>query len=221
MPLLPAIRRLVDPRPTYGYRESPPFSTGAVSRRSALCQPQAVHRIMANHTMILEKHTAVHKGRVHDGKVMVMRSNLRWYWDGLEFTCWNGEAVRLAFISTRLTGRSSLGSRRQCRDIRFGRQRHDAGGRRETLRRYQSPHAIEHLSDNGSPYAARETKAVCSSPQSDPMLHASCQLSVPSARRFHCDLAPSCPDASDGWSPRLASASEARNVAAHRSREGH
>lgn len=64
---------------------------------------------MANHAMILEKHTAVRKGRVHDGKVMVMRSNLRWYWDGLEFTCWNGEAVRLAFISTRLTGRSSLG----------------------------------------------------------------------------------------------------------------
>jgi hypothetical protein len=29
---------------------------------------------MANHDMILEKHTAVRIGRVHDGKVMVMRS---------------------------------------------------------------------------------------------------------------------------------------------------
>ncbi len=29
---------------------------------------------------------------------MVMRSNLRWCSDGLEFTCWNGEVVRLAFI---------------------------------------------------------------------------------------------------------------------------
>ncbi len=53
---------------------------------------------MANHAMIFEKHTAVRKGRVHDGKVMVMRSNLRWCSDGLEFTCWNGEVVRLAFI---------------------------------------------------------------------------------------------------------------------------
>ncbi len=29
---------------------------------------------------------------------MVMRSNLRWCSDGLEFTCWNGEVIRLAFI---------------------------------------------------------------------------------------------------------------------------
>ncbi len=27
-----------------------------------------------------------------------MRSNLRWCSDGLEFTCWNGEIIRLAFI---------------------------------------------------------------------------------------------------------------------------
>lgn len=38
------------------------------------------------------------KGRIHDGKVMVMRSNLRWCSDGLEFTCWNGDVIRLAFI---------------------------------------------------------------------------------------------------------------------------
>ncbi len=42
---------------------------------------------LANHAMILEKHTAVRIGRVHDGKVMVMRSNLRWCSDGLELTC--------------------------------------------------------------------------------------------------------------------------------------
>ncbi len=53
---------------------------------------------MGNHAMLLEKHKAVRKGRLHDGNVMVMRSNLRWYSDGLEFTCWNGEVIRLAFI---------------------------------------------------------------------------------------------------------------------------
>lgn len=53
---------------------------------------------MGNHAMLLERHTAVRKGRIHDGKVMVMRSNLRWCSDGLEFTCWNGEVIRLAFI---------------------------------------------------------------------------------------------------------------------------
>jgi transposase InsO family protein len=29
---------------------------------------------------------------------MVMRSNLRWCSDGLEFACWNGKVIRLAFI---------------------------------------------------------------------------------------------------------------------------
>jgi transposase InsO family protein len=27
-----------------------------------------------------------------------LRSNVRWCSDGLEFTCWNGEVVRLAFV---------------------------------------------------------------------------------------------------------------------------
>ncbi|GLU27983.1 hypothetical protein Brsp01_32160 [Brucella sp. NBRC 12950] len=52
---------------------------------------------MGNHAMLLEKHTAVRKGRVHDGKVMAMRSHLRWCSHGLEFTCWNREVIRLAF----------------------------------------------------------------------------------------------------------------------------
>jgi hypothetical protein len=33
----------------------------------------------------------------HDGQVATLRSNIRWCSGGLEFTCWNGEVVRLAF----------------------------------------------------------------------------------------------------------------------------
>ena len=36
--------------------------------------------------------------RNHDGKVIMMRSNLRWCSDGLEFTCWNDDVIRLAFL---------------------------------------------------------------------------------------------------------------------------
>ena len=28
----------------------------------------------------------------------MMRSNLRWCSDGLEFACWNGDVIRLAFL---------------------------------------------------------------------------------------------------------------------------
>lgn len=40
-----------------------------------------------------------------------MRSNLRWCSDCLEFTCWNGEVVRLAFIIDASTERSFPGRR--------------------------------------------------------------------------------------------------------------
>ena len=64
--LLPAIRRLVDARPTYGYRR---IAALLNRQRRAADQPvvnrKRVHRIMANHAMILEKHTAVRIGRVH------------------------------------------------------------------------------------------------------------------------------------------------------------
>jgi len=46
--------------------------------------------------MLLEKHAAVRKGRLPGRHGL--RSNLRWCSDGLEFTCWNGEVIRLAFI---------------------------------------------------------------------------------------------------------------------------
>jgi len=46
-----------------------------------------VHRIMHQAALLLEPCTGRREGRGHDGKVMVMRSNLRWCSDGLEFAC--------------------------------------------------------------------------------------------------------------------------------------
>jgi putative transposase len=66
--LLPAIRRLVDQRPTYGYRRIAALVNR--ERRAAdkpVVNAKRVHRIMGNHAMLLEKHTAVRKGRLHDG----------------------------------------------------------------------------------------------------------------------------------------------------------
>jgi hypothetical protein len=88
--------------------------------------------------MILEKHTVVRIGRVQEGKVMVMRSNLLWCSDGLEFTCWNGEVVRLAFIIDAFD-LEIISWAAECRDIRLRHSRHDVGGRRIALRRNQRP----------------------------------------------------------------------------------
>ena len=37
-------------------------------------------------------------GRSREGKVVMMRSNLRWCSDGLEVPCWNGDVIRLAIL---------------------------------------------------------------------------------------------------------------------------
>ena len=48
--------------------------------------------------LLLQRHSGHGKGRLHDGKVVVMRSNLRWCSDVFEITCWNGDIVRIFFV---------------------------------------------------------------------------------------------------------------------------
>lgn len=52
---------------------------------------------MKRHGLLLAGHTGCRKRRLHDGKVVVMRSNLRRYSDAFEITCWESEIVRIVF----------------------------------------------------------------------------------------------------------------------------
>ncbi len=95
----------------------------------------------------------------HDGVVVAIRSNLRWCSDGFEFTCWNSEIVRGAFIidahdreiiAWRAVANAGI-SGSDVRDIMLEAVETRFGGLRATS-------AIEMLSDNGSAYTARETR---------------------------------------------------------------
>jgi len=158
--LLPLVRRFVDERPTYGYRRITALVNRELARQELPpANRKRVHRIMHRHALLLERHTGRRQGRIHDGKVMVMRSNLRWCSDGLEFTCWNGEIIRLAFIIdafdreiiawTAVYGAGISGS--DVRDMMLEAVEKRFAGVR-------APQAIEHLSDNGSPYTAKDTR---------------------------------------------------------------
>jgi transposase InsO family protein len=212
--LLPAIRRLVDQRPTYGYRRIAALLNR--ERRAAdkpVVNAKRVHRIMGNHAMLLEKHTAVRKGRIDDRKVMVMRSNLRWCSDGLEFACWNGEVIRLAFIIdafdreiiawTAVANAGISGS--DVRDMML-----EAVEKRVHATR--APHAIEHLSDNGSAYTARDTRLFaqalnltpCFTPVASPQSNGMSEAFVKTLKRDYVRIS-ALPDAEtalrliDGW----------------------
>ena len=184
-----------------------------ILRDQPVVNAKRVYRIMGNNAMLLERHTVVRKGRIHDGKVMVMRSNLRWCSDGLEFTCWNGEVIRLAFIIdafdreiiawTAVANAGISGS--DVRDMML-----EAVEKRFAATR--APHAIEHLSDIGSAYTARDTKLFaqalnltpCFTPVASPQSNGMSEAFVKTLKRDYIRISP-LPDAEtalrciDGW----------------------
>jgi putative transposase len=158
--LLPLVRRLVDERPTYGYRRITALANRELAGTGEpIVNHKRVFRIMRQNGMLLARHTGRRSGRVHDGKVVVMRSNLRWCSDGFEITCWNGEPVRVAFIidahdreiiawhavaGAGISGNMVRDMMLEAVEMRFAA--------------LQAPHPLEWLTDNGSPYTARQTR---------------------------------------------------------------
>jgi putative transposase len=158
--LLPLIMALVTARPTYGYRRI----TAVLNRQLradglAPVNHKRVYRIMQAHSLLLARHYTERPDLAHDGKVIVMRSNLRWCSDGFEFTCWNGEVVRGAFIIDAhdreviawcaVANAGISGS--DIRDMMLEAVEKRFGGCR-------APQLVEMLSDNGSPYTAKDTR---------------------------------------------------------------
>jgi putative transposase len=156
--LLESVRRLVDERPTYGYRR-----IGALLNRERLrtgvprLNHKRIYRLMAQNGLLLQRYTGRPPGRLHEGRIITIRPNLRWTSDGFEIACWNGETVRVAFALDTcdrevMTWCASTGgiSGEMVRDLmlesvekRFGTA--------------LTPHTIQWLSDNGSAYRAHET----------------------------------------------------------------
>lgn len=153
-----AIRTLVDARPSYGYRRIAALLKR--ERRSDGLPPvnaKRVYRLMKKHGLLLERHTGRRRPREHDGQVATIRSNCRWCSDALEFTCWNGEVVRVAFAldchdreviswvatTAGISGEMIRDMMVRCVEQRFGAIR--------------APHPVQWLSDNGSIFAAQRT----------------------------------------------------------------
>ena len=158
--VLPRIQRLVAKRPTYGYRRITALLNRELRTEGlAAINHKRVYRIMARNSLLLERSGFVRPERNHDGKVIMMRSNLRWCSDGLEFTCWNGEVIRLAFlidahdreiISWRAVANTGI-SGSDVRDMLL-----EAVERR--FGTHRAPEQIEVLTDSGSAYTAKETR---------------------------------------------------------------
>jgi transposase InsO family protein len=208
-----AIRRFVDARPTYGYRRIAALLKR--ERRSDGLTPvntKRVYRPMKKHDLLLERHTGRRRAREHDGQVATIRSNCRWCSDVLEFTCWNGEVVRLAFALDR-HDREAISwvattagiSGEMIRDMMVRRVEQRFGAVR-------APHPVQWLSDNGSIFAAHRTLeialalnlALCFTPVESPESNGMAEAFVKTFKRDYVRVSP-IPDAAcalaliDSW----------------------
>jgi len=149
--VLPLISAIVAARPTYGYRRI----AAVLNRRlradgAAPVNHKRVYRIMQAHDLLLARRYTERPEQTHEGKVITMRSNLRWFSDGFELACWNGDVVRGAFIidahdqeiiawralvNASISGSDIRDMMLEAVEARFGN--------------YREPHSVEMLSDNG------------------------------------------------------------------------
>ena len=110
--VVPLITALVAARPTYGYRRITAILNRQLrSQELAPANHKRVYRIMKTHNLLLTRKYSERPEHIHDGKVIVMRSNLRWCSDGFEFTRL-GTVISSAApsSSTPMTARSSPGA---------------------------------------------------------------------------------------------------------------
>ena len=202
--VLPLITALVAARPTYGYRRI----TALLNRQlraegAAPLNHKRVYRIMQAHSLLLARKYTERPELSHEGKVVTMRSNIRWCSDGFEFTCWNREIVRGAFIidahdreiiSWRVVVNAGI-SGSDIRDMML-----EAVERR--FGTYRATQPVEMLSDNGSPYIAKETRIFarqlglkpCFTPVKSPQSNGISEAFVKTLKRDYVHVTP-LPDA--------------------------
>jgi putative transposase len=195
--LVVVIRRLVDERPSYGYRRI----TALVNRQRKVdgkprINAKRVLRIMQVNGVTLERHTGRRPGRTHDGVVIALRSNIRWCSDHLELVCRNEEVVRILFAidacdreimawsatTAGISGEMVRDLMIACVERRFGMTK--------------VPHRIEWLSDNGSAYIAKDTLDVatalglrlCFTPVRSPESNGICEAFVKTLKRDYARL---------------------------------
>ena len=141
-------------RPTYGYRRI----TALLRKR--LKKPinhKKVYRLMKAEGLLLRpfpKRPTV----THDGKIITLKSNVRWCSDSFGIRCWNGDLVQVAFsldchdreVMSWVASTKGIDAEMICDMVTQSIEQRFPG--KKCL-----PNAIQWLTDNGPCYGARKT----------------------------------------------------------------
>lgn len=190
--VLAEIRAVVDKKPTYGYRRV--HAVVNHQRKAAgvsLINHKRVYRLMKMHGLLLPKYGRIKLSRTHTGKVITLKSNMRWCSDAFSILCDNGEQVHVAFSldtcdreAMRYIASTKGIDGQLIRDLML-----------ETVEyRFQTtktPHTVQWLTDNGPAYIARDTVcfarqlgfSVCTTPSYSPESNGMAEAFVKSFKR--------------------------------------
>jgi putative transposase len=149
---VPRSRRFIAGQPTYAYRRLHAIIGCRCREGDAAVNVKRIYRIMKAHGLLLERHTAMAWSAGMMAAPAADRPNTRSCSDGFEIGCDNGERVRIAFTL-------------DCCDREAISWGATTGGMIESVERRfglvnRLPLPIEWLSDNRSPYPAREIRAL-------------------------------------------------------------
>ena len=188
------IRGVVARRGSYGYRRV----TAILNKDQAQprLNPKRAYRVMRAAGLLLPRFSGGPR-RVHEGKVVTPRSDMRWCSDSFEIRCWSGERVHVAF-SLDCCDREVLGW--------VARPAHLVSEDIQDLmaesleRRFgpgclRVPAPLEWLTDNGPPYTAHATRAfgreagltVCTTPAYSPESNGMAEAFVKTLKRDYVD----------------------------------
>lgn len=167
--LLAEIREQIAELPSYGYRRACALvNRQRAAQGNARVNPKRAYRVMAQAGLLLPKAPRRRQSsRVHDGRVAVERSDLRWCSDGLEIKCDSGQTVTATFAKDccdrevmawrAWEGRGLPGEPVREMLIEAVEKRFGA------VEAVPRGHRLEFLSDNGGAYIAADTRTLARS----------------------------------------------------------
>lgn len=194
---LPMIRALCSARAANGYRRITVRLNRLLAAQGERVNHKRVYRLMKQDGLLLPRYTGRPEERCHHGQVITLKPDLRWCSDGFEIRCWNKEVVRVAFsldccdrelmryVATTggITAEMVQDLLLESLEYRFGQSE-------------RVPHPLEWLTDNGSCYIARETRAfaallgfiVCTTPVRSPQSNGMAEAFVKTFKRDYVYL---------------------------------
>ena len=157
--VLEEVQQVLKERRSYGYRRVTALvNKRRVQRGFQNLNKKRIYRVMKKNDLLLAKSQVRRKeGYKRTGKIITMRSNIRWCSDCFEVQCFNGEKVYVSFILD-CHDRECVSYKAEKRPlVKRDIQEVMLSAVEKRFKKSQTPREIQFLTDRGSIYRALET----------------------------------------------------------------